>query len=233
MSKTRKVALMSFIALFILVVSFGLAPDFTTEGSSFSEQSAQELSDDSNLSINITSGKETIYQNESKVFNLRVLNPSTNDKRISGFMYVGHEIRDNSPNITVAGQSPNVRYQNTSSRYLEFDLAPGGKRVFPIHVHRDSEAGDHKLNATAIYFENRNLTRQSSVAYVDVKSVPCSLICEIQRIVSEVILWIENNWEWIVSLLSLLVATASLVAPNRVRRFVGLSEITANESPNE
>jgi len=182
------------------------------------------------LVVRIVPAEETLYEDESKLFHLILRNPPKNDERFSGFLYAGYEVRETEPSVTIAGQRPNVRYRNVTSRYLEFNLTPGGTRVFPILVHRDSEPGKHRLNTTVRYFEGWNFTKQSSVALVNIEPEPCGLPCQIRRVIATMITWLENNWAWLVSVASLLVALLSLLAPNRVRRTVGLSAVSTDDS---
>lgn len=234
MGKTVRIALLCTVALLVVVFSSPFLSNQATGTSSYSESSFRSIAvQDGSLVINITPTESTLYQNESKMFHLIVLNPPTNDDRLSGFLYAGYKIQENSLNITVADRSPDVRYNGVMARYFEFNLSPGGKRVFPILVHRGSETGDHRLNVTAIYFEKWNLTRESSFSQLEVQPTRCLFPCQIKRAISGMLIWIENNWEWIVSVLSLIVAVLSLLAPNRVRKFVGLSELPASESTKE
>ncbi len=221
------------VAMLIASSLFILLPG-QTSGTDIHRGQSEQLSPRENpLRVNITPSKETLYQNESRVFHLMLLNPSTSNESLSGFLYAGYEDRSDPPNVTIAAQSPNVRYRDVVGRHLEFNLSPGGKRVFPIHVHRGSGAGSHELNATTVYFQGWNLTRESAVASVDIEPTPCQFSCRVQRIVDDIRSWFGNNWNWMVALLSLLVAITSLLAPNRVRKFVGLSEVPTTESTDK
>lgn len=222
------------VLLLLLSVSLAFFLLSTVPSGADSGQSSRiSSSQNGSIVLDLSPGEDTLYQNESRHFRLAVVNPPANDETISGFLYAGYEERERPPNVTVAGQAPNVRYRDIMGRYLEFELAPGGERVFPVVVHRHSGPGDHELNATAVYFEDWNVTRESATAAVDVQATECKIPCQILRTVRGVVSWVENNWEWIVSLLSVSVAIASLVAPNRVRRFVGLSEIPTDKDPKE
>lgn len=238
--RMNKIATVAFVCLIAFSVVGTPVPSSTGQatadvGSPGRSASSSQLASSQNdsLVVKIIPDDATLYQNESKLFHLVIQNPPGNDERFSGFLYAGYEVRDQLLSVTIAGQRPNVRYRNVTARYLKFNLTPGGKRVFPILIHRDSEAGNHRLNTTVRYFKDWNLTKKSSVSLVNIRPIDCRTRCQIRQSVTGMVTWIENNWEWLVSLLSLSVAILSLVAPNRVRRFVGLSEVPSRDSSNK
>lgn len=177
---------------------------------------------DGSLVVNLVPEEGDLERNvrnpldQSTTFQLTISNPDDNDERLTGFLYAGYEDTSDSVTMTVAGEPPDARYQRIHGRFLEFDLAPGGSRIYPMTVYGNSSAGAHTLNATAIYLERSELQRDPDNSTIEIWD-ECTLYCQILRVYSNTVKWFGENFDRIVTVLSLLIALLSFFGYARVR----------------
>ncbi|USZ69628.1 hypothetical protein NGM10_07830 [Halorussus salilacus] len=215
------------VALFLLgliVLGYPILPGGASSavGSDAEPRQGTAYASDGSLEVRLTPVEveldrpETDLWSRSKSFQLVVSNPPDNDEQVSGFLYAGYEPPPDSINVTVAATPPDTPYQQMYGTLLQFDLTPGGSRVFPMTVYGDSSEGTHTMNATAIYVEESTLTRENATATVRIRD-DCRIPCRLSRALSNAADWLLSNWERVLTVFSFTVAVLSFFGYARVR----------------